>query len=349
LVEQAVIKGDLIVHGGSLILIARSHVLGDLRGEAAEVTIEGEVAGNVDISAWRFTLAPGSVIDGSVRYESRSAASIAESATVSGPITHVDPADRIPFGSLLFWHAAAIPRYLLMLAIGALLVLLAPATMAAISDTPRIDFRPSVVNGLAVVAFGPILLATLGLFIITLPVVLIGGAFLLLAAYLSMAVVGLTFGRIVLSRSAQSHGRASGILGLAIGVTALAVIRALPIPFIDAGVAIVTAITGLGAMLVWAEGGHPLAKLHATRPIASFAIGAVAGSMLVVMAVLAIVAAVTGALAAVATLSRSALFTWEVAPRRLAAAALILAGGALVIGVLALISRSRGRSVITQR
>jgi hypothetical protein len=67
------------------------------------------------------------------------------------------------------------------------------------------------------------------------------------------------------------------------------------------------------------------------------------------MAVLAIVAAVTGALAAVATLSRSALFTWEVAPRRLAAAALILAGGALVIGVLALISRSRGRSVITQR
>jgi hypothetical protein len=247
------------------------------------------------------------------------------------------------------WHAAAIPRYLLMLAIGALLVLLAPATMAAVSDTPRIDFRSSVVNGLAVVAFGPILLATLGLFIITLPIVVIGGAFLLLAAYLSMAVVGLTFGRIVLSRSAQSHGRASGILGLAIGVTALAVIRALPIPFIDAGVAIVTAITGLGAMLVWAEGGHPLAKSHATRPIASFAIGAVAGSMLVVMAVLAIVAAVTGALAAVATLSRSALFTWEVAPRRLAAAALILAGGALVIGVLALISRSRGRSVITQR
>jgi hypothetical protein len=49
-------------------------------------------------------------------------------------------------------------------------------------------------------------------------------------------------------------------------------------------------------------------------------------------------------LATLATLSGSAQFTWEVAPRRLAATALALASTSLFVGRVALMSRRRGKS-----
>ena len=263
---------------------------------------------------------------------------------MSGSINRVDPADRFAFGPLLLWHAAALPRYLAMMMIGVTLVLIAPGTMAAIADGPRLTTALSILNGLAVVGFGPLMLTTLGLFVITLPVALAGGALLLLAMYLSMAVVGLTAGRVALRSPLSTHDRRLDVLAVCAGITALAIARVLPVPFLGLAVSVATAITGVGAIVIWAEGPHRSPRPRSTWPIASFLAGALAGGLIVTLAMLSIIAAFTGALAAVATLSRSALFTWEVAPKRLAATALVLAGGALLTGAVWLVSRMRGRS-----
>lgn len=344
-VEEAVIGGDLIVHGGIVTVVANSQIQGTLRGEALMVTIEGQIDGNVDLSVVDLTLAPGAIVGGSVRYESRTAASIAESASVrSGSIVRVDPADRLPGGRIFFWHAGAIPRYAMMLVIAITLTLFWPRAMANIADIPRRGLAPSLLKGLGVVVFGPILLATAGLFVITLPVIIATSALLLMATYLSMAIVGLTVGRTLLRRPPNEARRLLDVLAVCIGITVLAAIRVMPAPFVDPGVAILAAIIGLGAMLGWIEPGSSLRRSRASQPLASFVVGGIAGSLLVALAVLAILAALSGSLAALATLSGSAQFTWEVAPRRMAATALAMAGVSLLIGAVALVSRRQGRS-----
>lgn len=348
IVEGAVIEGDLIVHGGSATLIARSRIRGDLLGEALRVTVEGRIDGNVDLSVWRLSFAPEASVGGTIQYESSRSASIPDSASVRfKEVSRIDPADRIPLGSVFLWHTAAIPRYLMMLTIGLILVMLAPNRLARIAEAPRQAWLSTFLSGVAVVTFGPIALATAALFVVTLPIVAAGGVLLFALMYLSLPMVGLAVGRIVLRRPEREQGRAAELRALGTGITLLAIARLVPIPNLDIGIATVTAIVGLGAFVVSFNQAGRGRTLSGTRPGASFAIGAVAGSLVVVLGLLAIAAAVSGALMSLAGLGGRAQFAWEVSPRRLAAMALSLAAASLAVGALMLLIRRKERTPIT--
>jgi cytoskeletal protein CcmA (bactofilin family) len=340
-VEEAVIQGDLIVHGGTVLITARSQIQGQVRGEAARMTIEGEVDGGVDLTAWSLEISPGAVIRGPVRYESRSEAKIDRSASITGPVVRIDPADRLSHGSILFWNAAALPRYLAMLAVGTALVLLLPRLATRLADSARYDLPTVAVTGVGVGLFVPLVLGALALFVVTIPLVLALGAFYLAAAYLSMPVVGLALGRTLLGKTAGDRMRAGNIGAVAIGVTVIAGIRATPVPFVDWGVALVTAVLGLGAVACWVVGGPRRVGTNGRHPVASMGFGSALGGLVAALAILAILVAAIGTIASLATLSQSAIFSWQIPPRRLALFALVLAGSAILLAV---VGAALGRS-----
>jgi hypothetical protein len=130
-----------------------------------------------------------------------------------------------------------------------------------------------------------------------------------------------------------------------VGIVILAAIRVIPLPTVDLVVAIATAILGLGAIGLWIRGPGSTSSWRAGRPWWSLILGFGLGLVALVLSILAISIAVIGAVAAFATVSRNALFTWEIGPRSLAAAALALGAMSLMLCVAGLwLARRRSGS-----
>jgi hypothetical protein len=91
-----------------------------------------------------------------------------------------------------------------------------------------------------------LLLAT----VVGIPIALIGAAFFAAALYLSQVVVGLALGRAILPKRWDTAGRGYNLLAMTIGVIALAALRLIPVPLLGTGIAALTAVFGLGAVVV---------------------------------------------------------------------------------------------------
>jgi cytoskeletal protein CcmA (bactofilin family) len=260
------IGGDVVVFGGSLTIRPGASVGGDVvitsgdtdilgpvkgtvRGSADTLTIDAPIGGDVRVDADHVRLNAKTRISGDLRYRSRNNAVIDDRARITGVTEHKQPS-LFPWDNINFWFLSAIFRLLCALIAGAVVVLLAPRSAAAVADALRQTPLQTLITGLVLIIVLPVLLTLAVITLIGLPVALIGFAFYSSALYLSQVFVGLAMGRVALPRSWGEAGRGYNLLAMTIGVIILAGLRLLPIPYIGWVIAILTANAGLGAIVV---------------------------------------------------------------------------------------------------
>lgn len=246
IVEGASIGGDVIAAGGSVVLVDGASVAGDVRGYAAALTLEGRVRGDVRITARRLLVAPGARIDGALRYRGTDEPEIAPGAAIAGPVDRVAFPRLLPGPSWLAWRWAAVPRLLLMLGLGALLVLLLPRPLVALADGGRGDPFGTALLGVGVAVFLPLLLLLLAILVVGLPVALLGAAAYVAVVYASQALVGLALGRAATRLARDDARRGPNLAAMALGVLLLGALRLIPVPAVGVAVAFVIPVWALG-------------------------------------------------------------------------------------------------------
>lgn len=271
IVEGASIGGDVIAAGGAVTLVDGASVAGDVRGYAASLALEGRVRGDVRITARRLLVAPGARIDGALRYRGPDAPGIQAGATIAGPIARIGFPRLLPGPSWLAWRWATIPRLLLMLGLGAVLVLLLPRPLVALADGGRGDPVGTALLGVGVALFVPLLLLLFAILVVGLPVALLGAAAYVAVVYASQALVGLALGRAATRLARDDARRGPNLAAMALGVLLLGALRLVPVPAVGVAVAFVVAVWALG--IAAAAGRDRLLPRRRGAPPARPAIG----------------------------------------------------------------------------
>ncbi|MGH2531220.1 MAG: hypothetical protein ACRDJW_02830 [Thermomicrobiales bacterium] len=243
----ASVAGDVVVTGGDTTILGP--VRGEVRGSAGELRINAEISDDVRVTAEQVRLQSRARIGGDLDYRSRNDAIIDERADVAGEIERREPS-LLPWDNANIWVLSAVFRLLCALIAGAVIVMVMPRSAAAVADALRATPLRTVVLGAILVVFSPVALVLVMITFIGLPIALIGVAFYLSALYLSQVFVGLAMGRIVLPRSWGDHGRGYNLLAMTIGVIALGGLRLIPVPYLGWVIGAVTAILGLGALVL---------------------------------------------------------------------------------------------------
>jgi cytoskeletal protein CcmA (bactofilin family) len=246
--NRASIGGDVILGGGTAKI--QGQVGGDVRGRAGELDIAGRVGGDVHVEAETVRLRSGARIGGDFRYTSRNAAQIEDGATISGTTRHTEPQRFYPGDNLAAWISSAIFRLLCALLAGAAVVMLMPGTAAAIADGIRQAPLWSFFTGIVLAVVIPIFIVVLLVTVVGIPLALIMLALYLIILYLSQVFLGLALGRVILPSRWDTASRGYNLLAMVLGVLIVAGLRLLPVPYISGLIAALTAVLGLGAVVV---------------------------------------------------------------------------------------------------
>ncbi|MER3439077.1 MAG: hypothetical protein C4346_16645, partial [Chloroflexota bacterium] len=83
-----------------------------------------------------------------------------------------------------------------------------------------------------------------------IPLALIMLALYLIILYLSQVFLGLALGRVILPSRWDTASRGYNLLAMVLGVLIVAGLRLLPVPYISGLLAALTAVLGLGAVVV---------------------------------------------------------------------------------------------------
>jgi hypothetical protein len=242
------IGGDLVVAGGDVSVLGP--VTGDIRGNVGSLTVNARVGGDVRVHANDIRLRSHGRVAGALVYTSRKVARIDDGAAVAGAKRQTQPARFYPGDNLASWFASPIFRLLCALVAGVILILLLPRAMAVVADGIRGSPASSFVLGLALLILTPVLVLILLVTVVGIPIALILLVGYACVLYLSQIFLGLALGRIVLPDSWDTAGRGYNLLAMTIGVVVLAGLRLIPVPFVGTAVAAVTAVFGLGAVIL---------------------------------------------------------------------------------------------------
>jgi cytoskeletal protein CcmA (bactofilin family) len=246
--NTATVAGDLIVAGGDVSVLGA--VQGDIRGNIGSLTINAPVGGDVKVHADDVHLQSRARVGGDLDYTSPEEAKIDTGATVTGARRHTEPDRFYPGDNLASWLTSPIFRLLCALFAGVVVVLFLPRAAAVVADGIRTSPASSFVLGLVLLFLIPFLTVILFVTVIGIPIALIVFAGYLCVLYLSQVFLGLALGRTVLPHSWDTTGRGYNLLAMALGVIVLGGLRVLPVPFVGTAVAAITAIFGLGAVIL---------------------------------------------------------------------------------------------------
>ena len=133
---------------------------------------------------------------------------------------------------------------------GLAIVLLLPRAAAVVADGIRGSPIGSFLVGLALLVLAPILALILVVTFVGIPIALILLAAYVGVVYLSQVFLGLAIGRVILPDAWDTNGRGYNLLAMTLGVVILAGLRLIPLPFVSGAIAIITAIFGLGAVIL---------------------------------------------------------------------------------------------------
>ncbi|HKG24559.1 MAG TPA: hypothetical protein VKB09_02875 [Thermomicrobiales bacterium] len=246
--STASVAHDLVVAGGDVSVLGP--VGGDVRGNVGSLAVNAPVTGDVKVHADEIRLRTKARVGGDLVYTSRDEARVELGATVAGTRRHTEPARFYPGDNLTSWLASPIFRLLCALFAGVVLVLFLPRAAAVVADGIRASPASSFVLGLVLLFLIPILVLILLVTVVGIPIALILLAAYVCVLYLSQIFLGLALGRIVLPDSWDTNGRGYNLLAMALGVVVLAGLRLIPVPFVGTAVATITAILGLGAVIL---------------------------------------------------------------------------------------------------
>lgn len=260
----AEISGDLILAVSNAEVLGT--VRGDVRGNASTLTLEGAtVDGDVGVDVGELALEGDTRVAGDLSYGSDNAADIAAAAAVQGEIVQDESSgfagDTVGIDNDL---ALGLFRILTGLVAGLVVVLVMPRGAASVADGVRRRAPIAFVTGLVLLILIPVLAVILMATVVGLPIGMIALAFYGAVLYLSQVFVGLAIGRWILPNSWGDVGRGYNLLAMTIGVLILGGLRLIPVPFIDPAIAALTAILGLGALIIRAP--RPVAMAPPAYP-----------------------------------------------------------------------------------
>ncbi|MGZ6295216.1 MAG: hypothetical protein ACXWPO_10420 [Candidatus Limnocylindrales bacterium] len=245
------VKHDVLAGGGTLVLASGGHVGGDLIFAAGQATLDGGVTGGIQGQAGSYSRT-GSVGG-------------TEAVTVRPPVAAApESAAGLIFDALRQW--------LVVVLFGALGLWLMPrglrAAAEAVRRRPLLALGSGLLIALAYVVLLLVLLVVMIVLAITFGLLTFGSlvavdvvawllasggltfAFLLAAAFLADAIVGLALGRLVLPAAAASRWRELAVL--AAGAAAVVIVTSLPL--VGPWAKLVVVLLGLGALALvgWA-------------------------------------------------------------------------------------------------
>ncbi len=236
---------DLFAWAGSGELLGP--VQGTVQGGFNDVTLGGNVGGEVRLNADHLTVAAGARLGRGLVYKSEGAATLSPHATVSGQIERQAPPVRYGADALLFvygWLRSLVGLF----ALGLVLVLVFPDFNRRTQETLRKTPGASAGIGLATLVVTPfmaVLLVMLGAFTGGWWIGLMLMAVLSIAFALGFPVVGLFLGQRILARFGRTpHVSVALVVGLAV------ITLAFRLPWVEWVVFPITLLFGLGALVL---------------------------------------------------------------------------------------------------
>jgi cytoskeletal protein CcmA (bactofilin family) len=240
LVDRDQTTKDLYVVDGDVTV--RGKVDGDIVVADGDVTIRGDVTGTVVTFGGRATLGRRAHVEGDVRYGNDKPI-VSPGARVDGDVKKFKPED-VGGGVLSFAVAVWVAVTVSMLLLGLILLLLFPRAGEAVARVGRARKGRSLLVGLLTLIVIPVVGVLALITVIGIPL----GATLLLLM-LPLWAISYVTGSLIVGRMIKKTGGA--ILAFIIG---LAVVRVLAlVPFVGGLVGFLTALLGLGALVVAAR------------------------------------------------------------------------------------------------
>ncbi len=251
--KTSIVEGGLLAAGGTIDL--SGNIEKDVRITAGEMTLTGNVTGNLDFSGERLTVIKGAHVGGNLHagVKSKELASVAD-GTVSGtteittkeakPETHILGYEAWRFWAKILWLLS-----LLLTALACTLLFRKhlPAVGAAILQRPGM----SAVWGLLGSILIPIAILILAVIVIGLPLGLLLLALFLWVLYLSQLALGVALGERFFVKEPRTPGKL--FLAFALGIIIVQTLTF--IPYVRFLVILGGVIFGVGAILLvlWDE------------------------------------------------------------------------------------------------
>jgi hypothetical protein len=240
LVDRAQTTKDLYVADGDVTV--RGKVDGDIVVGDGDVTIRGDVTGTVVTLGGRATLGRRAHVEGDVRY-GKHAPIVSPGAKVDGDVKKIKP-DDVGGGAISFAVGVWVAITVSMLVLGLFFLLLFPRAGEAAARAGRTSKLRAFLFGLLTLIVVPLIGVLALITVIGIPL----GATLLLLMVPLWAISYVT-GAFIVGRMVKKTGGA--ILAFIIG---LLIVRVLAlVPFLGGLVGFLTALFGLGALVVAAR------------------------------------------------------------------------------------------------
>lgn len=245
--REAVIARNAYLAGGNVRVYGTVH--GELLVSGGDVTLNGHVDRDVEITARKLQIGPGTIITGNLRYRvPPEAVHIDPAARVSGIVTALPVAQ-----GKGTWHVFGLFWMLGFLLAGTVLVTFVPGFITEAANFVQRRPERSTLLGLGWIILFPLAVLIVALTFIGLPLAFLGIASYLTLLYLGRIAVAVWLGRRVLgARARSSHGGI--VMNFAVGGLILVLVQLIPI--LGPLTTLVATVVGIGALLL---------QMHAIR------------------------------------------------------------------------------------
>jgi cytoskeletal protein CcmA (bactofilin family) len=238
--SDALIGHDARLAGNTV--TAEGRVERNLRINADTARLGGEVGGDVHAEARQVTVLPNAVINGDLVIRSSQRPSISRDARIVGETRF----EQVEQRGWLSWPRIWIASLLALLLLGFAAIALSSTWPARVAATMRTRPSGSVLTGLGVLVFTPMVAGVLAVTLIGIPLALVLVSLWLAVLVLSLVMVAYRVGGWLLER--MNRPQASPWTRMAVGV--LVVSLAISIPFAGWLLAIAILIAGTGALVL---------------------------------------------------------------------------------------------------
>lgn len=238
------VEGNVSGGAGDVTVADGATVGGDLQAGAATVRINGAVAGDVTAGADTIVLGPRASIGGDLTYDGTLQGN---RGAVAGTIERDTSMGVGPdVGGVTNW-VLGLYAFLVNLALGALLLLVAPAFSRRVADRALESPLASGGVGLLTLVIVPILLVVTALTIIGIPLTIVGAVLFAVLAWVAVVYGRFVVGSWLLTYADTDNQWAALVVGF------LVVAVAVRIPWLGGVVDLLVFVLGLGALVLVAN------------------------------------------------------------------------------------------------
>lgn len=251
--EGDTLPGVLVMLGGEVTLQPGARVDGQVFLLGGSLNVEGQVERDISAIGGELTLGPGAVVGGDVRVGSgelrRSPQAAVQGKVLTGAASGVEPGDLFPersLGQRLIW---LIPEALILAGLAYLAASYIPRPVSRVKRAAVGHPVVSIAMGLLAGIVLPVLLVVMAFTLILIPVTLLGLVVGFLAIGYGWVGIGTAVGhRLATWRNWALRPPASAFLGTLVFMLVVNLVAL--IPAVGSLVSLLTATTGLGAVLL---------------------------------------------------------------------------------------------------